>query len=62
MSEQTDLYMALKESVKWARKAGTLEGIIDSVIWRLTCGEFNDEKARDLAAQLSNTLAEIQQC
>jgi len=61
MSEQDDLYFALKEITKCARKAGTLAGVIDSVIWRLTCGEFNDEKAKDLAAELSDTLVEIEE-
>jgi hypothetical protein len=62
MSEQDELHLALKEMVKWARKAGKLEGAIDSVIWRLHHDDFDSDKANDLAVELSNLLAEIEVC
>jgi len=62
MCEQEELHLALKEMAKWARKAGTLEGVIDSVIWRLHHDEFDGDKAKSLAAELSNILPEIDEC
>jgi len=59
MCEQDELHLALKEMAKWARKAGTLEGVIDSVIWRLRCENFTDKKAEELAEELSNILADV---